>query len=166
MASIKLVYASPVTLTITNANLASSATAGWQSAGQDNTSNLYIDAMVQVKLAAVNTAPANNKAIYIYGFGVADGSTTDYTNTGAAAVTGSEGTLTFPDITSLPVVAPLIGVIAYPTQNTAIISPAFSIAAGFGGILPAKYAIGMVNYSGMTLNVTSIKIVPVYSSVA
>jgi hypothetical protein len=35
MASIKLVYASPVTLTITNANLAASKTAGWQSAAQE-----------------------------------------------------------------------------------------------------------------------------------
>lgn len=166
MASYKLFYDTPVTLTITNANLASSATAGWQSAGQDNTSNKYIDALVQVKLAAVNTAPANSKAIFIYGFGVADGSTTDYTTTGDGAPSGSEGTLTFPDITTLPVVCPVVGVIPYPVQNKAIISAQFSIARAFGGILPAKYAIGMVNHSGMTLNVTSIKIVPVYMTVA
>jgi len=165
MANIKLVYATPVTLTITNANLASSPTAAWQSAGQDNTSNLYLDALVQVKLAAVNTAPANNKTIYLFGFGVADGSTTDYGTNGAAAVTGAEGTLTFPDITANPLVCPLIGTIPYPTQNVALISQPFSIAQTFGGILPAKYAIGMLNYSGMTLNVTSIKIVPIYNTV-
>lgn len=166
MASVKEVFATAVTLTITNANLASSATAGWQSDGQDNTSNLYLDALVQVKLAAVNTAPANNKAIYLYAFGVADGSTSDYGTVGDGSPSGTEGTLTFPDITTLPVVAPLLGIIPYPVQNKAIISAPFSVARCFGGILPAKYAIGMINYSGMTLNVTSIKIVPVYLSVA
>lgn len=166
MSSIKLVYASPVTLTITNANLTVSATAGWQSAGQDNTSNLYLDALVQVKLAAVNTAPGNSKAIYLYAFGVADGSTTDYTATGDGVPSGSEGTLTFPDITTLLPTCPVLGSISYPVQNKALVSPAFSVAACFGGILPAKYAIGMINHSGMTLSVTSIKIVPVYSTVA
>jgi hypothetical protein len=166
MASLKLVYATAVNLTITNANLASSATAGWQSAGQDNTLNLYIDALVQVKLAAVNTAPANNKAINLYAFGVADGSTTDYTGTGNTNASGTEGTLTFPDITANALQCPLLGVIPYPVQNSAINSSVFSIARCFGGILPAKYAIGMVNFSGMTLSVTSIKIVPVYATIA
>jgi len=165
MSNVKLVYASPVTLTLTSANLASSATAGWQSDGQDNTTNLYLDAIVQVKLAAVNTAPASSKAIFLYAFGVADGATTDYGSTGAAAVTGSVGTLTFPDVTANSVPCPVLGIIPYPTQNVAIISQPFSIARAFGGILPAKYAIGMVNFSGMTLNITSIKIVPVYSTV-
>lgn len=166
MASLKVAFGSAVTLTITNANLATSATAGWQSQGIDNTSDLMLDALVQVKLAAVNTAPANNKAIYLFGFGVADGSGSDYGTTGDGSPSGSEGTLTFPNVTTLACVAPLIGVIPYPVQNKALISPPFSIARAFGGILPAKYAIGMLNYSGMTLSVTSIKIVPVYRTVA
>jgi hypothetical protein len=166
MANVKLVYTSPVSLSLTSANLATSATAGWQSDGQDNTSNLYIDALVQVKLNSVNTAPGNNKVIYVYAFGVADGTTTDYTGTGAANATGTVGTLTFPDITTTPVVCPQIGVIPYNVQNVAINSSVFSIGRAFGGILPAKYAIGMINFSGMTLSVASIKIVPVYMTVA
>lgn len=165
MASVKLVYASPVTLTITNANLATSATAGWQSAGQDNTTNLYLDALVQVKLAAVNTAPANSKAIFIYAFGVADGATTDYGTTGDGVPSGAEGTLTFPDVTANNIVCPVLGIIPYPIQNKGLISSSFSVARCFGGILPAKYAIGMINHSGMTLSVTSIKIVPIYNTV-
>jgi hypothetical protein len=166
MSAIKLVYNTAVPLTITNANLANSATAGWQSAGQDNTSNLYLDALVQVKLAAVNTAPANSKAIFLYAFGVADGSTTDYTGTGDTNASGTEGTLTYPDVTANALPCPLLGIIPYPVQNKAINSSVFSIARAFGGILPAKYAIGMVNHSGMTLSVTSIKIVPVHATVA
>jgi hypothetical protein len=163
MANVKLVYAAPVSLSLTSANLATSTTGGWQSDGQDNTSNLYIDALVQVKLAAVNTAPGNNKTIYLYAFGV---TTTDYTGTGAANATGTAGSLTFPDITLNPVVANQLGTIPYNTQNIAINSSVFSIGRAFGGILPAKYAIGMLNYSGMTLSVTSIKITPVYMTVA
>jgi hypothetical protein len=165
LSNVKLSYAAAVALTITNANLVSSATAGWQSAGQDNTANLYLDALVQVKLAAVNTAPASNQAIYLYAFGVADGSTTDYTGTGAATPTGAEGTLTFPNITTFALPCPLIGTIPYPVQNVAINSSVFSIARAFGGVLPSKYAIGMVNFSGMTLNVTSIKITPAFMTV-
>jgi hypothetical protein len=167
MSSLKLAYASPVSLALTSANLASSATAGWQSDGQDNTALLYLDALVQFKLAAVNTAPASDKTIYVYAFGVADGTTTDYTGTGAANASGTVGTLTFPDISANnAVVCPLIGRIPYPTQNVAINSAVFSIAKAFGGTLIAKYAVGMLNFSGMTLNVTSIKIVPVYATIA
>lgn len=166
MANTKLVYASPViTLTLTSANLTNSATAGWQSDGQDNTANLYLDALVQVQLAAVNTAPANSKALFLYAFGVADGSGTLYTGTGDTNAGGTVGTLVFPDVTANALPCPLLGVIPYPVQNKAINSAPFSIARCFGGILPAKYAIGMVNHTGMTLSVTAIKIVPVYATV-
>jgi hypothetical protein len=163
--SVKLAFANAVTLTKTNANIASSATAGWQSDGQDNTSNLYLDALVQCDFAAVNTAPANNKAIYIFAFGCADGSGSNYGSTGSGVPSGTEGTLTFPDITTLAPTCPLVGTIQYPVQNKQLISAPMSIANCFGGILPAKYAIGMINYSGMTLSVTSIKIIPVYNTV-
>lgn len=166
MANVKLSFANAVSLTLTSANLTNSATAGWQSDGQDNTSNLYLDALVQVKLAAVNTAPANTKLIYLYAFGVADGTTSDYGTTGDGAPSGTVGTLTFPDVTANAIPCPLLGLIPYPVQNKALISAPFSIAKCFGGTLPAKYAIGMVNNSGMTLNVTSIKIVPVFLTVA
>jgi hypothetical protein len=150
-------------LTLTSANLTSSATGGWQSDGQDNTTNLYLDALVQIVLAAVNTAPANNKAIYLYAFGADTGS--NYTGTGAANASGTVGTLTFPDITANTPDCPLIGTVPYTTQNTAMNSSMFSIAQAFGGVLPPKYSLGMINYSGMTLSVTSIKITPVYLTV-
>jgi hypothetical protein len=166
MASIKQVFATAVSLTLTSANLANSATAGWQSDAQDNTTNLYLDALVQVKLAAVNTAPANSKAIFLYAYGVSDGSTTDYTGTGDTNASGTVGTITFPDITTNAIPMPLLGIIPYPVQNKAINSSVFSIAKCFGGILPAKYGICMINHTGMTLSVTSIKITPVYATVA
>ncbi|HKU55072.1 MAG TPA: hypothetical protein VJP60_06890, partial [Rhizomicrobium sp.] len=75
--------------------MASSATAGWKSNAIDNSSNLYDDALVSIELAAVNTAPANNKAVYLYAYSLIEG--TAYSGTGAAAIDGSEGTVTFPD---------------------------------------------------------------------
>ncbi len=41
-----------------------------------------------------------------------------------------------------------------------------SRARCFGGILPVKWAIGMVNHSGMTLSVTSITYIEVKYTVA
>lgn len=149
--------------TITNANLASSATAGWASNAIDNSTNLFLDAIVMVDLAAVNTAPANSKAIFLYAFASVDGGTI-YTGTGDGTASGAEATLTFPDVSTLPIVAPLLGVIPYPVQNKAI-RATFSVARCFGGILPPKWAIGMVNHSGMTLNVTSIKYIELKNTV-
>lgn len=154
MATITEFFGTATAFTKTNANLATSATAGWMSNAIDNSSNLYDDALVSIELAAVNTAPANNKAIYLYAYSLIEG--TAYSGSGAAAISGSEGTLTFPDITTLPTNLPLLGVVPYSTQNVAINSPAFSVAACFGGILPVKWGVAMVNYCGMTLSVTNI----------
>jgi hypothetical protein len=51
---------------------------------------------------------------------------------------------------------PILGIIPYTTQNVAINSRAFSVARCFGGILPVKWGIAMVNYCGMTLSVTNL----------
>lgn len=164
MADVKTAFDTLVTLTITNANLTNSATAGWMSAVQDYTSTKMLDALVQVNLSAVNTAPANAKAIFIYAYGLVDGSGSNYTSSGDGTPSGSEGTITFPDYSTLAVVMPLIGVIPYPVQNKAISSKPFSIASGFKGILPPKAGICMINHSGMTLSVSSIQIRPVYAT--
>lgn len=164
MASVKEAFGTATAFTKTNANLATSATAGWKSNAIDNTTNLYLDALVTVKLAAVNTAPANSKAIFLYAFSLIEG--TSYTSTGDGTIDGSEGTVTFPDVSTLPVVAPLLGIIPYPVQNKVIVSSAFSVAACFGGTLPPKWCIGMVNHSGMTLSVTDIFYIEKYLTVA
>lgn len=165
-ASVKEAFGTATAFTKTNANLASSATAGWMSNAIDNSSNLYLDALVHAEFAAVNTAPASSKAIFLYAFGLVDTSGSAYTSTGDGTASGSEGTLTFPDITTLQVVAPLLGTIPYPVQNKAINGGPFSVASCFGGILPPKWAIGMVNHSSQTLNVTNIKYIECYNTVA
>lgn len=166
MADVKLADGTATAFTKTNANLASSATAGWMSNAIDNTTNKYLDALVQIQLAAVNTAPANSKGIYIFAYGLLVTSGSAYTSTGDGTPSGSEGTITFPDVTTLPVVAPQIGFIPYPVQNKAINGGPFSVARGFRGILPAKWGIMMINHSGMTLSVTDIYYTGIYKTVA
>src|SRR5882724_4770262 len=107
MATILEAFGSATAFTITNANLTASATAGWQSNAIDNSANLFDDALVLTDFAAVNTAPAGSKAVFLYAFAIIDTAGSLYTSTGDGAPSGAEGTLTFPNITTLPVVAPL-----------------------------------------------------------
>lgn len=152
--TLKTAYGTATAFTKTNANLAASVTAGWKSNAIDNTSTKALDALVGVELAAVNTAPAGTKTLYLYAYGLIEG--TVYTSTGDGTIDGSEGTVTFPSVTTLPVVLRLIGTVPYPVQNRAINGGPFSVAAVFGGILPDKWGVAMVNDTGMTLSVTNI----------
>ena len=165
MADVKQKFGTAATFTKTNANLASSATAGWMSNAIDNSTNLYLDALVSIELAAVNTAPASSKAIFLYAYALVDSSGTAYTSTGDGTPSGSEGTLTFPDITTNAIGLPLLGVVPYPLQNKAINGGPFSVAKCFGGILPPKWGIAMINHSGMTLSVSNIRYIEVFNTV-
>lgn len=143
-ADLKAAYGAEQTMTTTNLQaLASSATAGWQSAVVDNTSDLFEDALVQVVLDFENTAPANDKQVYVYAYA---GLNTTYTN----PATGSEGTITLPSIASNAQNLRLIGTIPYTTQGEVAESYVFSVASGFG-FLPPKWGIVIMNYSGAAL---------------
>lgn len=166
MANILEGFGSATAFTKTNANLASSATAGWMSNVIDNSSNLYDDALVSIELAAVNTAPANSKAIFLFAYALVDASGSAYTSVGDGTPSGSEGTITFPDITANAVPIPVLGVVPYPVQNKAINGGPFSMARCFGGILPPKWGVCMINHSGMTLSVTNIKYIELKYTVA
>jgi hypothetical protein len=151
MASLLEAFGSATSLTLTSFNsLATSATAGWQSDVIDNGSSLYLDILVEVELAAVNTAPANSRAAFFYAYGIVDTAGSAYTSTGDGTPSGSVGTITFPDVTSLPIVAPLLGVLPYPVQNKAINAGPWSVARCFGGVVPKKVGIMCINHTGMT----------------
>lgn len=165
MADVKRAYGTATAFTKTNANLATSATAGWMSNAIDNSSNKYIDALVTIELAQVNTAPANSQAVFLYAYALIDTAGSAYTSTGSATPSGSEGTLTFPDITTKSIPMPLLGIVPYPTQNIAVNGGPFSVASCFGGVLPPKWGVAMINHSGMTLSVTNIKYIEVYETV-
>lgn len=140
-----LTYSSVTSMTVTNLNsLASSTTTGWQSAAVDNTTNVYEDAHVQVIVDMANTAPANDKCLYVLAYSALE---TTYTS----PASGSEGTVTLTNITNTGQNIRQLGVIAYTTQDEVIESSVMSVAAAFGGILPAKWGIIIVNYSGAAI---------------
>lgn len=141
MAETKVAYGTSTAITITLATLASSATGGRESTAIDNTSNLFDDALVYVNFVFPNSAPANDKAVYVYAYGSEDG--TNYPE----AITGSDANYTRRD----PTVLRLIGVVPVPTQNLTYKSNPMSVAAAFGGILPRKWGIVVQNYAGQTL---------------
>lgn len=147
---IKQALQSTQTLTFTSLqSLASSATAGACGTFVDNSTNLYSDASIMVHIVAVNTAPASDKNIYVFGFGSHDGSI--FTSTGTSGGTvGTDNALTFPSVSTLPIVMPLIGTIPYPVQNKAIDAGPFYMSSGFRK-LPPYWGVAILNFSGMAL---------------
>lgn len=155
MANVKASFAAVATVTSTA--LATLASAGaWMSAVIDNSANLYLDALVKIDLTQNTGAAASDKACYVYVYGViASGEYPD-------AVTGSEGTFTINSPTQLK----LIGVISMPTQSaTSYKSEPMSVAAAFGGQLPERWGIVVVNAVGMALTAATVKQQGVFQTV-
>jgi hypothetical protein len=161
-ADVKLALQAAQSMTVTSlASLASSATAGWQSAVVDNTSNLYLDALLMIVLDFANTAPANSKGVYVLAYhGLETGT---YTN----PASGSEGTITLTDVTANPQPMPLAGFLPYNTADEVAESRAMSIAATAGGLLPPYWGVALMNHSGAALAASghTVKHRGVYSTV-
>jgi hypothetical protein len=143
MADVKLAYGTSTAITITLANLASSATAGRESTAVDNGTNKYLDALVTVVLNVITGSIANDKAAYIWAYGSEDG--TIFTDN----ATGTDAAITPEDPTCLR----LVQVVPMPTALKAY-EVVFSIAQAFGGVLPRKWGIVVRNYCGLALAAT------------
>lgn len=150
-ADVKGALQSEQTMTVTNLHsLASSPTAGWGSASVDNTANLFLEALVQAVLDPANTAPANSKAFFVYAYHGSNSG--DLTTTGAATggTPGSEGALTFPDVTTNPVgLGAPIGMIPYVNADVVQKSRLMSVMGG--GPLSPFWGVALVNHSGAAL---------------
>jgi len=154
MAVRNIAYGSYTAVTVTNLqSLASSATAGWQSGRVDNqTSVNAIDYEVFVKLTTANTAPANDKAAYVY---LSPAITTDG---GTTWLHADQGTTTLPTGTegTTTIVAGggnmrLLGVLAYTTQNMTM-QGSFNISNAVGQSIPDGFSIIITNFSGAALS--------------
>lgn len=142
MADIKTAFADSAAITITLASLASSATAGRESAVVDNSANKFLDALATITVKTKDAALANDKAVYVYVFGSEDG--TLFTDNAAG---GGDAAITLRDPSNLILVA----VINCPTQN-AVYRKVVSIAQCFGGVMPRKWGLVIRNYTGQDLN--------------
>lgn len=143
MAVTKITYGTSTAFTITLASLATGSAR--ESTAIDNTTNLYLDALVYVKAKLQAGAPATSAYIAVYAYASEDG--TNYTDN----ATGTNAALTMRTPTNLK----LIGLIVTPTANGATWkSNPMSVAAAFGGILPRKWGIVVENQSGFAISAT------------
>ena len=115
------------------------------SAAIDNSSNLYLDVLVQAKIKSGSGSTSATGYVNFYAYGTADGGTT-YPE-GAGTDTGV--TLTTPPNVRL------IGRIAMVANSTTYASEPMSVAAAFGGILPQKWGIIVENQSGGTFDAST-----------
>lgn len=134
MADITTTYGAATAITITAASLANGSAR--QSAAVENTSN-FLDCLVQLYGSSATAGP-----VYVYVYSSIDG--TNYTD----GATGSDAAFTMPTGVNLP----LLGVFNAPTSAKA--SREMSVADLFGGVMPQKWGLVLVNSTGGTLGGT------------
>jgi len=148
-----ITYGSRTALVVTNLqSLASSATAGWQSAVIDNRTTAAIDYLFEFKFPMANTAPANDKAIYIFAVPAAhDGSGWIFADGGTTTMpSGSQGTYTIAGITTTNNMT-LLAVLAYTTQNQVVQGWA-SLSNALGQSMPQGFALVAIDFTGAALS--------------
>jgi hypothetical protein len=116
-----------------------------QSTAIDNTSNLFMDALVSAKVKTASSSTSATGHVDVYVYATVDNGTT-YTD----GATGSDGAMTPTSPTNLF----LIGSINTVANSTTYYGGPWSVATAFGGVLPAKWGIVVVNNSGGTLDAT------------
>ncbi len=147
MATVKIAYGSATAITWTLDSLASSATAGRECTAIDNTTTLADDYRVMIKIVYPNSATANDKSFYVYAGGY--DATTGYA--GSGALTGSDAAYTFDDITTTPSSLRL-ALAGFCVINKTRVYEIPSIATVFGGIVPSKFGLAIINYSGQSFS--------------
>ena len=141
MATIKTSYGTNnQTITCTVASLTSTSVRS--SAAIDNTTNLYLDAVVQVQIKTAAAATSTSGIINVYAYGTTDGGTTYPEGAGA------DGLITL----TVPTNLILIGQLNCVANSTTYKSNPMSVAVAFGGVLPALWGIVIENLTGATLD--------------
>lgn len=131
-------------ITISLASLTN--TSAQQSTAIDNSSNLFLDALVTVKVKSGASGTSSTGAVRVYAYGTTDGGTT-YSD----GASGTNGSIT---LTS-PANMRLIGLINVVANATSYVGGPFSVAAAFGGVLPDHWGIVVENVTGATLDATA-----------
>ncbi len=108
----------------------------------DNTSNAFIDALVNFTIVSAASATSATGHVDFYAVATVDGGSTY-----GEGATGSDAAITL----TAPTNATPIGSLNVVANATTYHSNPFSIAAAFGGVLPAKWVVIVVNNSGATL---------------
>jgi hypothetical protein len=142
MSSVKSAYGSTnQTISCTFTSLANNGQRG--SAAIDNTSNLFLDALVEVKVKSAASSTSATGFVNVYAYGTSDGGT-NYSD----GVTGTDANATL----TVPPNVILIGRINVVANSATYIGGPFSVAAAFGGVLPDHWGIVIENKTGATLD--------------
>jgi hypothetical protein len=154
MATTTINYSSNTTITISPASTASSGTfvAGRESNEIDNTTNKYVDALVQGKVT-VGTTPTANTTIAIYVWG-AD---TSLATTPIDVLDGTDSAETLTNtgvLNSALRLGATITVLATTSDVGYNFAP-FSVASRFGGVMPKYWGLFLTHNTGVNLNSTS-----------
>jgi hypothetical protein len=154
MSTVKIAYAASVAIGATTDldSLAASATwvAGYGSGVIDNTSNLYVDALLAGRFKANNTAPTAGQ-IQVWVGGVLN-DTPAYPD----VFTGTKGafTITSADIRN-SIMRQAAGIVTDATSNRIYEFAPVSVAALFGGIMPLKWWYFVTHSMVQALNATA-----------
>lgn len=152
MAVQNIAYSSDSAITITLASLASSATwvAGRESNQVDNTTNLYVDALVQGKIR-VGTTPTTATSIVVYVWGSS-------VSAASVAIDVIDGTDSDETISSVGVRNSFMKIGAVLDVDSATSDRdypfSFNVASLFGGAMPAYWGLFVAHNTGVNLNAT------------
>lgn len=123
----------------------------------DNTANSFLDALIMVKVKAGGSSVSGTGSINVYAYGTVDGGTTysgNATGVNAAIVAGATPNM------------PIIGVISASVAGATYNGGPFSVAQGFGGVLPAKWGIMIENKTGAVLDNTEASTSKLYQGIS
>ena len=133
---------------------ANSATVGWQSDTVGIRQHKVTDVKIGITLDMANTAPANDKAVYVYAYPISyDGSAWDFASGGTATKpSGANSTYTI----ATPNNFRLLGVLSYTTADM-VLTDNFMLSNVFP-TMPDGFGIVVVNYSGAALAASTHKL--------
>lgn len=157
MATFKPIYGTSTPISCTLASLAASSTIGRSSLVVDNTSNLFVDALVTLAIKTGVGTIAGNKGVYVYAYGSEDGVNFEQEESLAPGV-DSGYTINSPTLFRIAAVIPVL-------TGAKVYEKVFTIARLFGGILPRKWGLIVCNDTGIALDATEANHIKQYSGI-
>ena len=148
MAIQNIAYGTYTALPVTNLNsLGNSATIGWQSDRVSNLSTLALDYEILIRLDMANTAPANDRAVYVFiSPAVFDGSTWYQADGGTTTLpSGTQGAYTIAGTTTTNNLD-LLRALSYTTADQVI--QATLRLSDLYDTMPDGFSIIIVNFTG------------------
>ena len=146
MANVKTAYGTAgQALTITLTSLADSSTAGRESTAVSNVTDAFLDVLVTCKIKTSTGTISAPSAAFVYAYATVDGGS-EWPDT----VTGTDAAITLNNPTQLK----LLGAVYAAAVSTTYKGGPWSLAALYGGRMPERWGVVIVNDTGVALTAT------------